>query len=430
MNFTDLFVLHPSHGYILQILFAELLFFPFFKRRKHFVLRAVFSFAFYVVCSIRLTNLLNQVIKGLSSITIFLLSFLGLIFCFENKVKDLLFCCVGAQLIQNLSHNIENLIYLPLKNQINTLGWFFLSASVRLVLYGLCFFMIYRFSDLSKGVNLSGGGVFPIAVFSARFCYLLQFLLQVYEIDGLWVTRLPLGFCDIISLRLQFGLLGYKNKVDENIYLERFINQSNKYYESVKNNIDVLNRKAHDLKHFINDFKERGNRSEEELRELEKTVNEYECSPKTGNKALDTVLSEKTYICNNQNIPFYIRVKEDLLGFLRIGDLTSLFGNLLDNAIEYEEKVEDVKQRFILLKICRKGHIISVHIENYCNTSVQFKDGLPLSTKGDNRYHGFGVKSICYIVKKYNGNIRFYKENDIYNADIIFPVPEEDNVTA
>lgn len=153
MNFTDLFVLHPSHGYILQILFAELLFFPFFKRRKHFVLRAVFSFAFYVVCSIRLTNLLNQVIKGLSSITIFLLSFLGLIFCFENKVKDLLFCCVGAQLIQNLSHNIENLIYLPLKNQINTLGWFFLSASVRLVLYGLCFFMIYRFSDLSKGVN-------------------------------------------------------------------------------------------------------------------------------------------------------------------------------------------------------------------------------------------------------------------------------------
>ena len=430
MNFTDLFVLHPSHGYILQILFAELLFFPFFKRRKHFVLRAVFSFAFYVVCSIRLTNLLNQVIKGLSSITIFLLSFLGLIFCFENKVKDLLFCCVGAQLIQNLSHNIENLIYLPLKNQINTLGWFFLSASVRLVLYGLCFFMIYRFSDLSKGVNLSGGGVFPIAVFSARFCSLLLFLLQVYEIDGLWVTRLPLVFCDIISLRLQFGLLGYKNKVDENIYLERFINQSNKYYESVKNNIDVLNRKAHDLKHFINDFKERGNRSEEELRELEKTVNEYECSPKTGNKALDTVLSEKTYICNNQNIPFYIRVKEDLLGFLRIGDLTSLFGNLLDNAIEYEEKVEDVKQRFILLKICRKGHIISVHIENYCNTSVQFKDGLPLSTKGDNRYHGFGVKSICYIVKKYNGNIRFYKENDIYNADIIFPVPEEDNVTA
>ena len=123
-------------------------------------------------------------------------------------------------------------------------------------------------------------------------------------------------------------------------------------------------------------------------------------------------------------------MKEDLLGFLRIGDLTSLFGNLLDNAIEYEEKVEDVKQRFILLKISRKGHIISVHIENYCNTSVQFKDGLPLSTKGDNRYHGFGVKSICYIVKKYNGNIRFYKENDIYNADIIFPVPEEDNVTA
>lgn len=423
MTIRDLFSVHIYHGYILQLFFAEMLFFFSYKQRDHFILRASLSFLFYILISIMLTNLLNLVIQGLASITIFLISLIFLCICFKNKIKDLLFCAVGAQLIQNLSHNIENLIYLPLSSHFNYLGWFFLSVGVMAVTYTTFFFIIKTKSDIGKGIPISGTGVFPIAVVSALFCYLVQFLLQVYRIDSLWVTRLPLVFSDVIALTLQFGLLGYKNKIDENAYLEKFIAQSDKYYESVKDNIDILNMKAHDLKHFINDFRTNGNISEEELDELQNTVEEYETTPKTGNKALDTVLSEKTYICRSKKIPLYVMVKEDLLKFIKVGDITSLFGNLLDNAIEYEGQVSDFSKRFILLKITKKGQIISIHIENYCNTDIEFKDGLPVSTKKDGRFHGFGLKSVTYIVKKYGGNIRFDKRNDIYNTDIIFPIP-------
>ncbi len=425
MSVSEVFSIHSYHGYILQLLLAELLFVGFYKRRGFFLFRAIGALICYVLFSIVLTNLLNFWVTGLASLTIFLISYLCLLFCFENKPKDLLFFCVGAQLIQNLSHNIENLIYLPLASFIPEIGDFFLSVVVRIIVYSLCFLIIKKKADREKGVSLSSGGVFPIAISSALFCYFVQFLLQVYQIDTLWVTRLPLVFSDIIALLLQFGLLGYKNKRDENASLEKLISQSDDYYRIVKENTDILNRKAHDLKHFIHDFRRNRNLSDEELKDLQDTLEKYESSPRTGNKSLDRVLSEKSYLCHKKQIPFYIRAKDNLLPFVRPGDRTSLFGNLLSNAIECEEKIQDASKRFILLKIAKKGQIVSVHVENYCDREVRFKNGLPRSTKGDENFHGFGTKSIAYIVKKYDGNLRFSKENDIYSADIIIPYPKE-----
>ena len=42
-----------------------------------------------------------------------------------------------------------------------------------------------------------------------------------------------------------------------------------------------------------------------------------------------------------------------------------------------------------------------LHIENYCEDELEFRNGLPVSTKGDDNYHGFGMKSIQYVVEKY-----------------------------
>jgi hypothetical protein len=54
---------------------------------------------------------------------------------FKNKFKDILFCCVGAQFIQNLSHNLEMLIYLPLADKFNDIGWLFLSLGMSIIVY-------------------------------------------------------------------------------------------------------------------------------------------------------------------------------------------------------------------------------------------------------------------------------------------------------
>ena len=164
---------------------------------------------------------------------------------------------------------------------------------------------------------------------------------------------------------------------------------------------------------------------DEGLKELQKTIEDYEAMAKTGNKTLDYVLTDKGYNCQKLNIPFTFSVDGLCLSFMKSSDLVSLFGNLLSNAIEAEGKLANKNQAYILLKVAEKGKMVSLHIENYYPEKVIFKDGLPQTSKEDSRYHGFGVKSIHYIVKKYHGTMFIQQENNVYEVNILFPKQEE-----
>ncbi|MDF2524679.1 MAG: hypothetical protein K0R31_2320, partial [Clostridiales bacterium] len=50
-----------------------------------------------------------------------------------------------------------------------------------------------------------------------------------------------------------------------------------------------------------------------------------------------------------------------------------------------------------------------------------FEDGLPVTTNKDKDYHGFGMKSIKYLVDKYNGELSIKLNGDIFNINIVFP---------
>lgn len=425
MPWQDIFQIRIAHGYIIQLLIAEALFLPVLTKRKYFIFRAAGAIALFSFLSVIITNLVYMVAPGMNSLVIFLLSLPMCAFCFKNRFQDVLFCCVGAQLIQNVAHNIENIIYLPLADNFNDIGWFFLSISVMLLIYAAFFYIVIRRLVNRNEISLESYGVYAIAIFSALFCYMMQFLLQVYKIDVVWVTRLPLVLCGVISLMLQFGLLGYKRKLDENYELERLIERENKYYETMINNIDVVNMKAHDLKHFISELQEGGYADSDELAEIQTAVEQYEHNIKTGNKVLDVVLTEKSYLARNDGIAFSMMVQGGELDFMRSGDLTSLFGNIIDNAIEYERTVADRDKRCILLKVFRKGELILIHAENYCVTDIEYKNDLPKTTKGSNDYHGYGLKSVRYVAKKYGGNVNINRSGDLFVIDVVLPVPTQ-----
>lgn len=124
MTIQELFEIKIYHGYILQLFLAEALFFPLLARREKFVLRLCLSFAVFALLSIVITNVIYHWLpSGLNSVTIFILS-LGMgAACFKSSFKEVLFCFVGAQLLQNLSHNIENIFYLPFVDKISDTGW-------------------------------------------------------------------------------------------------------------------------------------------------------------------------------------------------------------------------------------------------------------------------------------------------------------------
>ncbi len=130
------------------------------------------------------------------------------------------------------------------------------------------------------------------------------------------------------------------------------------------------------------------------------------------------VLSEKTLVCKKNKIRIVPIIDGSLLSFMDNSDIYSLFENALDNAIK-AVKVEKEKCRSIFIKVIQKGDIVSIKVENYCSKNIEFENGLPKS-KEDNRYHGFGTKSIEYIVKKYDGNVSFKLENHVFSLVACF----------
>ena len=66
--------------------------------------------------------------------------------------------------------------------------------------------------------------------------------------------------------------------------------------------------------------------------------------------------------------------------------------------------------------------MVSAHFENYYAGELDFDDGLPLTTKSDKRYHGFGMKSIKMLAEKYGGYVSVKAEDGVFNLNILLPI--------
>lgn len=424
----DLFTLTVRHGYIVQILLAEAMYvIPLLRWKSDFVPRIIGGLLIFAPLSIALPNLVSRYVSGLFSAIIFVLT-LGLwMFCVRVRFRDVLFCCVGGQLTQNLAYNVENLLYQPFCDSFSYAGWLLLSVICTAVIYAICFMIFARRLLSVDGLNMEGRYVYVFAVVTAVFTYAMQYLFQVYGIDRVWVSRMPLILCCIAGLCVQFGFVALKTQSDERALLERVIRQEAKQYETTRASIDLINLKAHDLKHQIARIKATGAADhDDELDEIGRIVEQYDRSFNTGSKELDALLSQKQLVCQDDGITLSVIAQGKALAFLRPADMASVFGNLLDNAINYERTVGAQSNRYIGLMIRCTNGMVSIRVENYCPSSPVIHDGLPVTTHGDTTRHGFGLRSVRYIVGRYDGMLNIGKEGDLFVVSILFPsaVPE------
>ena len=102
-------------------------------------------------------------------------------------------------------------------------------------------------------------------------------------------------------------------------------------------------------------------------------------------------------------------------------DVYSFFGNALSNAIEAVSGIKDRELRFIAMNVYAKDGFLSVHVENYCENKIAFENGLPVTAK-DKNYHGFGMKSMDHIAKKYGGVLQTSLEGEKFRLDLLIPI--------
>ena len=202
-------------------------------------------------------------------------------------------------------------------------------------------------------------------------------------------------------------------------------NEQKAQYDLAKENIDLINRKCHDLKHQIRALRGEEDRIRDQkyLDELAESIQIYESIVKTGNEALDTILTEKSLHCRENSIRINCVADGGRLSFMDLADLYSVFGNAIDNAIEEVQQFENIEMRQIDVIVFRREDFVCIEVINPLRTVPKFVDNLPQTTKGDNGYHGYGVKSIKHTIEKYGGHITVSTDSGCFSLKMIVPVP-------
>lgn len=217
-----------------------------------------------------------------------------------------------------------------------------------------------------------------------------------------------------------YHLKSAKKAEHERDIIDKLWDEDRKHYELAKENIDLINMKCHDLKHQIHNIGKNETLDNKYIKSIEESIMIYDSVIKTGNNALDVSIAEKALICNKNNISLTCMIDGAKLNFIDDSDIYALFGNALDNAIEYLTNFVENEKRFIRIKSKEQNGLYILRVENYLKDKIELENGLPKTIKIDKNFHGFGVKSIKTIVESYKGEFFITQEDNLFSINMIF----------
>lgn len=185
------------------------------------------------------------------------------------------------------------------------------------------------------------------------------------------------------------------------------------YYQALQEQAESQRILIHDIKsHFTTiDALARTDGSEavsDYIAALEKTLLPQQRSRMCSDPILNLVLLQFRERCQKQNIAFLCDVRENCLTTLDAPSITTLYGNLLSNAIEAAESSAD---RIVELSITRseEQEIVIISVVNSCDTApIPDSNGRFRTGKQDRSIHGVGLKSIQRIVDRHGGVSTMY----------------------
>ena len=246
------------------------------------------------------------------------------------------------------------------------------------------------------------------------------------ESTGLYVISCLFSvMCCLFVLIVRSDILEQSGLRRERDMINRLSYDEKRQYEMSKENIELINIKCHDIRHQLDSLAMRsGPAFARELSELRDAVSIYDAMLHTGNETLDTVLIERSLYCEKHGIRLTCNADGSALWFMSESEICSFFGNALSNAVEAVSALDDPEKRVISLVVRRAAGQVSVLTENYCDGPVRFERGMPVTTKPDARYHGFGVKSMMRIAEKYGGTLSLSAQGNVFRMCAIFQPPE------
>ncbi len=400
----------------------------YFKRKQLFYVKNIVTTFFLCGYSLLWTRYLGIPMLIIRYLSVILILYGMTYLCYEERRSFRLFAITAAYSIQSVLYIVYTGLDYVIRLIIGIEPNMWLSIFCYLLVYipGVLFSIrVLSASMKDKKANLDNRVMIVLA-----FCIILvsnvfnifmihmQIPIMAFELIYKPMSAIP---C-VLLLCLQFNLLSNQELIEERTTLERLLNEKNEQYYTSKENIELIQMKCHDLKYQIASLMSNKEKDNEALQELKESVDIYESSVKTGNEALDVIFTEKSLICQRNKINIMVMLDGSYLNNIKVADLYSIFGNAIDNAIEAVSQLEDEEKKIINITSSMLGNLLSIRIVNYYSGNIKMKDGFPQTSKEDNGYHGFGLKSINYILQKYGGTMSVHQENNMFTLTMLIPI--------
>ncbi len=359
----------------------------------------------------------------------------------------LLYCCYCSSIKASVFHCSILLIFNVLTESIvmfassailgtdllacldNSLNLIFQSTISKL----LYFFTMYFISKISSKEHSRENNAISITLFilpvsSVLIIYSVLYALAEYDLKQAFLSILVIGIVLLLfSNLIVFWIYEWTLKTNRrNMELE--IEQqkekaTTEYYE-------LLNRQNENSKILIHDIKRHLN-AIKGITQNQHSVNEYidniiedfsinKTVDYCNNTMVNVIVNRYKTLCDSYGIKMNIDIRNAHVDFMSEPDITALFDNILENAVEAAKKAEN---KFIDFSIfMRKSKYISILVTNSVNDKVDIVNNHITSSKKSDGIHGTGLKSIKRVIKKYNGeiNMEFNGEEMTFTSNIVF----------
>lgn len=198
------------------------------------------------------------------------------------------------------------------------------------------------------------------------------------------------------------------------------LQQQYDYYQDKLKDEERIRSIYHDMKNHLLVLE--GSQGTDETRkmaqELRSQIADYENYIHTGNDFLDIIIRDKAEKAREKHIDFSAFIDFSGVDFIEPLDISTLFGNGIDNAIEASEKLSE-DQRVILIKAGQVQNFVSILIENNC-VPEEPKNGRR-TAKPDKFLHGFGISNMKKAAEKYDGTCTTAQKNGKFTLKILIP---------
>ncbi|MGI6500428.1 MAG: GHKL domain-containing protein [Anaerostipes sp.] len=253
-------------------------------------------------------------------------------------------------------------------------------------------------NDIKNGIKLPVSYWICICFFPLSS---IGIVITMFSVEGIQKQQLFLCILLLVLANIMiFYLYQYMMKLLENRYKKKLVEQENHFYMKQIEDGNYTDALSY-------------------LQKLEEETLKSKIYVTTGNVAFDSILNYKVQQMEDKDIECELTISIPKKLEITAMDLTILFGNLLDNAMEAVNQIRDQRRVRIDIKY-DKGRLIFLVENRYIGNLLQDGQGY-VTTKKDKEYHGIGLKNIHKIVEKYDGNVEVIAKDGLFTVrGIIF----------